>query len=57
MTDFNFISANETRKALFYQLPKVLFESDKYMKMSNDSNKMTGLIKTEIYILSSLPPS
>lgn len=45
MTDFNFISANETRKALFYQLPKVLFESDKYMKMSNDSKIAYAMLK------------
>lgn len=45
MTDFNFISASETRKALFYQLPKILFESNKYMKMSNDSKIAYAMLK------------
>lgn len=45
MSNFNFISANETRKALFYQLPKVLFESDKYLKMSNDSKIAYAMLK------------
>ncbi|MFW0731047.1 replication initiator protein A [Enterococcus raffinosus] len=45
MTDFNFISANETYKALFYQLPKVLFESEKYIDMSNDSKIAYAMLK------------
>ena len=45
MTDFKFISANETYKALFYQLPKVLFESEKYTKMSNDSKIAYAMLK------------
>ncbi|WP_137665500.1 replication initiator protein A [Enterococcus hulanensis] len=45
MTDFKFISANETYKALFYQLPKVLFESKKYIKMSNDSKIAYAMLK------------
>lgn len=45
MTDFKFISANETRKALYYQLPKVLYESDKYKKMSNDAKVAYAMLK------------
>lgn len=45
MTDFKFISANETYKALFYQLPKVLFESEKYIDMSNDSKIAYAMLK------------
>lgn len=45
MSDFKFISANETYKALFYQLPKVLFESQKYMGMSNDSKIAYAMLK------------
>lgn len=45
MSNFNFISANETRKALFYQLPKVLFESDKYREMSNDAKVAYAMLK------------
>lgn len=37
MTDFNFISIHEGVKASFYQLPRVFFESEKYINMSNDS--------------------
>ena len=37
MNDFQFISANETYRNLYYQLPKVLFTSDFYKNMSNDS--------------------
>lgn len=45
MTDFKFISANETRRALYYQLPKVLFESEKYRKMSNDAKVAYAMLK------------
>ena len=45
MTNFNFISANETRRALYYQLPKVLFESEKYRKMSNDAKVAYAMLK------------
>ena len=45
MSNFNFISANETRKALYYQLPKVLYESDKYRKMSNDAKVAYAMLK------------
>lgn len=45
MSNFNFISAKETKKALFYQLPKVLFESEKYIKMSNDSKIAYAMLK------------
>ena len=51
MSNFNFISANETRKAPFYQLPKVLFESDKYLKMSNDSKIAYAMLKRSLWIL------
>ena len=37
MNDFQFISANETYRNLYYQLPKVLFTSEFYKNMSNDS--------------------
>ncbi|MDN4125441.1 replication initiator protein A [Staphylococcus aureus] len=37
MNDFQFISANETYRNLYYQLPKVLFTSELYKSMSNDS--------------------
>ncbi|MBU5554632.1 replication initiator protein A [Enterococcus sp. S157_ASV_20] len=37
MNDFQFISANETYRNLYYQLPKVLFTSEFYKTMSNDS--------------------
>ena len=37
MNDFQFISANETYRNLYYQLPKVLFISEFYKNMSNDS--------------------
>lgn len=37
MNDFQFISANETYGNLYYQLPKVLFTSEFYKNMSNDS--------------------
>ncbi|UBM07026.1 replication initiator protein A [Enterococcus mundtii] len=37
MTNFNFITAQETYRALYYQLPKVLFTSPYYKDMSNDS--------------------
>ncbi|NSR75317.1 replication initiator protein A [Enterococcus faecalis] len=37
MNDFQFISANETYRILYYQLPKVLFTSEFYKNMSNDS--------------------
>lgn len=37
MNDFQFISANETYRNLYYQLPKVLFTSELYKNMSNDS--------------------
>ena len=37
MNDFQFISANETYRNLYYQLPKVLFTSEFYKSMSNDS--------------------
>lgn len=37
-TEFNFITAQETYRALYYQLPKVLFTSSYYKEMSNDSN-------------------
>lgn len=36
-TEFNFITAQETYRALYYQLPKVLFTSPYYKEMSNDS--------------------
>ncbi|MDT2640827.1 replication initiator protein A [Enterococcus dongliensis] len=45
MTDFKYISANETYKALFYQLPKILFESKKYFKMTNDSKIAYAMLK------------
>lgn len=34
---FKYISAKETYKSLYYQLPKVLFTSVQYINMSNDS--------------------
>ena len=37
MQEFNFITAQETYRALYYQLPKVLFTSPLYKDMSNDS--------------------
>ena len=37
MNEFQFISANETYRNLYYQLPKVLFTSEFYKSMSNDS--------------------
>ena len=37
MNDFQFISANETYRNLYYQLPKALFTSEFYKNMSNDS--------------------
>ena len=37
MQEFNFITAQETYRALYYQLPKVLFTSPLYKEMSNDS--------------------
>lgn len=37
MNDFQFISANETYRNLYYQLPKVLFTSELYKSMTNDS--------------------
>lgn len=37
MSEFNFISANEAYRALYYQLPKVLFTSPTYKDMKNDS--------------------
>lgn len=37
MSEFNFITAKETYRALYYQLPKVLFTSPFYKDMSNDS--------------------
>lgn len=37
MNDFQFISADETYRNLYYQLPKVLFTSEFYKNMSNDS--------------------
>ncbi|MGG5305246.1 hypothetical protein IGK16_002917 [Enterococcus pernyi] len=37
MQKFNFITAQETYRALYYQLPKVLFTSPLYKEMSNDS--------------------
>ncbi|NSS96326.1 replication initiator protein A [Enterococcus faecalis] len=37
MNDFQFISANETYRNLYDQLPKVLFTSEFYKNMSNDS--------------------
>ena len=37
MNDFQFISANETYRNLYYQLPQVLFTSEFYKNMSNDS--------------------
>ena len=33
MNDFQFISANETYRNLYYQLPKVLFTSEFYKNM------------------------
>lgn len=45
MSEFKFISANETYKALFYQLPKVLFESNKYIDLSNDSKIAYAMLK------------
>lgn len=35
--EFNFITAQDTYRALYYQLPKVLFTSPYYKEMSNDS--------------------
>lgn len=37
MENFEFISAHETYKNLFYQLPRIFFTSDYYKEMSNDS--------------------
>lgn len=37
MNDFQFISANEIYRNLYYQLLKVLFTSEFYKNMSNDS--------------------
>lgn len=37
MANFNFITAKETYRALYYQLPKVLFTSPFYKDLSNDS--------------------
>lgn len=34
---FKYISAKETYKSLYYQLPKVLFTSTQYINMSNDT--------------------
>lgn len=37
MQEFNFITVQETYRALYFQLPKVLFTSPLYKDMSNDS--------------------
>ncbi|MDO4625138.1 MAG: replication initiator protein A [Enterococcus hirae] len=37
MEEFNFITVQETYRALYFQLPKVLFTSPLYKDMSNDS--------------------
>lgn len=37
MAEFKFITANESYGNLYYQLPRVLFTSDFYKEMSNDS--------------------
>lgn len=45
MNDFQFISANETYRNLYYQLPKVLFTSEFYKNMSNDSKIAYAMLR------------